>query len=260
MIKPKKHLGQHFLKDPQVIAKIAQMVQLSECKNILEIGPGTGALTKYLTQMDKHLKVIEIDREAIGFLRKEYPKLEIIEGDFLKEDLNSIFNGEPFALIGNFPYNISSQIIFKMLENTKLIPEMVGMFQLEMAQRIEANANSKSYGIISVMTQMYYSCNLSFKIPPHVFVPPPKVYSAMIICKRNQFKWEKEEFLSVKKIVKVAFHQRRKKLLNALKAEIADKSFWMNHPFAELRAENLSSLDFLTLATELKKYRLNENK
>lgn len=255
MVKPKKYLGQHFLQDAQIIDKIIAQVKTSGCQNILEVGPGTGALSKHLMQLNKNLKVVEIDQESIIFLQKNYPALDIINEDFLNLNLESLFDGEPFLLLGNFPYNISSQILFHMLSFCPIIPEMIGMFQLEVAQRICSSPHLKTYGIISVLNQIYYQCNLLFRVPPNVFFPPPKVYSAVVHCVKNEKEWNITQFKQLKKIVRFAFQQRRKKLPNALKSEIHDKSFWLNHRFADLRAENLAGDDFLALVKEIQDYK-----
>ncbi|MBT8321884.1 MAG: 16S rRNA (adenine(1518)-N(6)/adenine(1519)-N(6))-dimethyltransferase RsmA, partial [Eudoraea sp.] len=227
-VRAKKHLGQHFLKDEHIAHKIANTLSLKKCQNVLEIGPGTGVLTRFLLQQDIHLAVMEIDRESVAFLQKEFPilhpelrpqmhKLAIHEADFLKTDLATLFPGESFAITGNFPYNISSQIVFKTLENRDRIPEFSGMFQKEVAKRICEKKGSKSYGILSVLTQAFYEANYLFTVHPEVFDPPPKVQSGVILLTRKEpYQLDCNEVLFFK-VVKAAFNHRRKTLRNSLK-------------------------------------------
>ena len=187
-VRAKKHLGQHFLTDETVAEKIANSLTYSGYKNVLEIGPGMGVLTKYVIKKDIDLHVIEIDRESVAYLGDNFPDLDgkVHEKDFLKYDIKEIFGDEPFAIIGNFPYNISTQIVFKTLENRHQIPEFSGMFQKEVAQRIAAPHGNKTYGILSVLTQAFYDVTYLFTVPPGVFNPPPKVDSGVIRLVRKE--------------------------------------------------------------------------
>jgi 16S rRNA (adenine1518-N6/adenine1519-N6)-dimethyltransferase len=245
-VRPKKYLGQHFLKDQNIARKIVKSLGCDNgCGNVLEIGPGMGVLTQYLLQLDITLKTIEIDPESVIFLRKNYPDLEIIEADFLKIDLKKIFDHQ-FMIIGNFPYNISSQILFRVLENRNNVNEVVGMIQKEVAERISSPPGTKVYGILSVLLKAFYDIEYLFSVPPQVFSPPPKVNSAVIRLKRNQtreLRCDEKQFF---RVVKQAFQTRRKTLRNALKAlnlpDIAAQSTLMDK-----RAEMLSVEDFVEL-------------
>lgn len=218
-VRAKKHLGQHFLKDENIARKITDSLSLP-CEALLEIGPGTGVLTKYLLELpvNKFL-AIDVDREAVPYLKKTFPEAadNFIEGDFLRIPVDQLFDG-PFSVIGNFPYNISSQILFRVLDHRNQIPEVVGMFQKEVAERIAAPPGSKTYGIMSVLLQAWYDIEYLFTVGAEVFVPPPKVESAVIRLKRNQVQslgCDEKLFVN---IVKTAFNQRRKTLRNALKS------------------------------------------
>lgn len=218
-VKAKKFLGQHFLKDEGIAQDIANALTLKNYKTVLEIGPGMGVLTKYLLKKEVTTHVIEIDSESVEYLKANYLNLapRIIEKDFLKYDLNTVFNGKPFAIIGNFPYNISTQIVFKTLEMRDQIPEFAGMFQKEVAQRICSKEGSKVYGILSVLTQAFYDAEYLFTVPPNVFNPPPKVESGVLRLIRKQdytLPCDEKLFYTV---VKAAFQQRRKTLRNSLK-------------------------------------------
>ena len=186
-VRPKKHLGQHFLNDQYIAENIVNSLQdISTYHQVLEVGPGTGVLTQFLQKKNIKLKVVEIDKESVDFLKENFnfePE-QIIEGDFLRMNLDTVFDG-PFGLIGNFPYNISSQIFFKVLENKNKIPEVVGMLQKEVAERLCAKHGNKTYGILSVFLQAYYTVEYLFTVDEHVFIPPPKVKSAVIRVKRN---------------------------------------------------------------------------
>ena len=186
-VRPKKHLGQHFLNDQYIAENIVNSLQdISTYHQVLEVGPGTGVLTQFLQKKNIKLKVVEIDKESVDFLKENFnfePE-QIIEGDFLRMNLDTVFDG-PFGLIGNFPYNISSQIFFKVLENKNKIPEVVGMLQKEVAERLCAKHGNKTYGILSVFLQAYYTVEYLFTLDEHVFIPPPKVKSAVIRVKRN---------------------------------------------------------------------------
>lgn len=218
-VRAKKRLGQHFLKDENIARKITDSLSLP-CEALLEIGPGTGVLTKYLLELpvNKFL-AIDVDREAVPYLKKTFPEAadNFIEGDFLRIPVDQLFDG-PFSVIGNFPYNISSQILFRVLDHRNQIPEVVGMFQKEVAERIAAPPGSKTYGIMSVLLQAWYDIEYLFTVGAEVFVPPPKVESAVIRLKRNQVQslgCDEKLFVN---IVKTAFNQRRKTLRNALKS------------------------------------------
>lgn len=254
MVKPKKHLGQHFLTDENIAKKIVDSLLNSETKNILEVGPGMGVLTKYLKNKDKNLFLAEIDSESIIYLSENYGfSQKDFVGDFLKMDF-SLWQRDSFSVIGNFPYNISSQILFKIVENKDFIPEMVGMFQKEVALRVAASPRTKDYGILSVLIQAYYQVEYLFSVSENVFNPPPKVKSGVIRLVRNP----KEGLLGVeeifKTIVKMGFNQRRKKLSNALKSFPLSEHF-KNHIFMEKRAEELSVEDFIDFANQMASFR-----
>ena len=251
-IHPKKHLGQHFLKDENIARKIISSLTATD-GNVLEVGPGRGVLTKYLfNNNDWNTRVIEIDEEAISFLRQVYPDKEkhIIKGDFLRYELLHLFEG-PFSVIGNFPYNISSQILFRILEYRDKIPEVVCMLQKEVAVRLASGPGNKDYGILSVLLQAYYDINLLFTVSEHVFQPPPKVKSAVISLHRNSTTHLDCDELSFFKLVKTAFNQRRKTLRNAL-------HIFTFHPSEKTtllltkRAEQLSVEDFVFLTNAVK--------
>ena len=218
--------------------------------HVLEIGPGMGVLTKYLYNkegLDFH--AIEIDRESVAYLHEHYPTLHVIEGDFLALDLSTLFS-EPFAVIGNFPYNISSQILFKVFDNRNCIPEVVGMFQKEVAERVAAKPGSKTYGILSVLLSAFYNIEYLFTVHENVFNPPPKVKSAVIRLRRNDVtSLECDETLFVK-VVKIGFNQRRKTLRNALK-QLSLPLDAVPAQLLSLRAEQLSVNDFITLTKSL---------
>lgn len=218
-VKAKKYLGQHFLNDEIIAQKIADTLSLKGYNTVLEIGPGMGVLTKYLLQKDVTTHVIEIDTESVAYLQANYLNLasRIIEKDFLKFDLNEVFKGESFAIIGNFPYNISTQIVFKTLEMRHQIPEFSGMFQKEVAERICSKEGSKVYGILSVLTQAYYDAEYLFTVPPSVFNPPPKVESGVLrLTRKKEYALPCDDALFFK-VVKTAFQQRRKTMRNSLK-------------------------------------------
>lgn len=248
-VKAKKHLGQHFLNDENIARNIAEGLTWEGYNRVLEIGPGMGVLTKYILEAKRNISVVEIDTESVEYLKEHfqitYSDFEIFSEDFLKMDFEEKFD-EQIAVLGNFPYNISSQIIFKVLEERKKVPEVVGMFQKEVAERIAADKGSKVYGILSVLAQAYYTCDYMFTVPEHVFTPPPKVKSGVLIMRRYR---EEIEGVSKKKffqVVKAGFGQRRKTLRNALKSLGVPEEL-NNHPFMDLRAEQLSVEDFITL-------------
>jgi len=245
-VKPKKSLGQHFLIDKEIAKKI--VMSLSNPKNVLEIGPGTGILTEFLINKNINLKLVEIDSESVDFLIQELSVNEkiIFNQDFLKLDLKGLFNQNSFSVIGNFPYNISSQILFKIIENREIISEMIGMFQLEVAERICGNEGSKKYGIISVLTQAFYHTEFLFSVSSNLFNPRPKVNSAVIklIIKRD-IKLQCDENLFFK-IVKLSFQQRRKTIRNSLKTFNLSKNL-REHTIFDNRPEQLSVNKFVQL-------------
>jgi 16S rRNA (adenine1518-N6/adenine1519-N6)-dimethyltransferase len=250
-VRAKKHLGQHFLNDENIAQQIVEALHCDFAHTYtLEIGPGMGVLTKYLVNNvdSEKFYVVEIDRESVAYLEKNFPQLKskIISKDFLQLHLDELFL-KPVAIIGNFPYNISTQILFKVLDYRDLVPLVVGMFQKEVAVRIAANPGNKDYGIISVLLQAFYDIEYLFTVEPHVFIPPPKVKSGVIRLTRNQnkkLKCDEAQFFSV---VKTAFNQRRKTLRNALKS-ITQKT---DLPFLDLRAERLSWQDFELLTLKI---------
>ncbi len=249
-VRAKKHLGQHFLRDENIAKKIADTLTLQGYKDVLEIGPGMGVLTKYLLKKDIKTHVIEIDTESVEYLRNNYLNLSdrIYEKDFLKYDLTEIFKDQHFAIIGNFPYNISSQIVFKTLEMRHQIPEFSGMFQKEVAQRICSKEGSKIYGILSVLTQAFYNAEYLFTVPPSVFNPPPKVDSGVLLLKRKEnFTLPCDEALFFK-VVKTGFQQRRKTLRNSLKTFNLSDNLKANTIFGQ-RPEQLSVSQFIELTS-----------
>ena len=246
-VRPKKHLGQHFLNDERIAFDITDLLS-DTTKNVVEIGPGMGVLTQFLVKKDFTTEVVEIDRESVFYLRLNYPKLEVHEGDFLQLDLKEKYPYN-FSLIGNFPYNISSQILFKAFENRDQIPEVVGMFQKEVAERIVCKKGKKR-GILSVFLQAFYDIEYCFTVNADVFTPPPKVQSGVIRLVRNNRKELTVDEQKFKRVVKAGYNQRRKTLRNALKAftlinksEIAD--------LLPLRAEQLSVDDFIRLCNHV---------
>ena len=247
-VKAKKHLGQHFLNDEIIAEKIADTLSLNGYDKVLEIGPGMGVLTKYLLKKDIKTYVIEIDPESVEYLKANFLNLapRVIEKDFLKYDLNDVFNFESFAIIGNFPYNISTQIVFKTLEMRAQIPEFSGMFQKEVAQRICSKEGSKVYGILSVLAQAFYEAEYLFTVPPSVFNPPPKVESGVLrLTRKKDFTLPCDESLLFK-VVKTAFQQRRKTLRNSLKSFNLSDSLREDVIF-DKRPEQLSVQEFISL-------------
>lgn len=254
-VKPKKHLGQHFLIDKQIAADIVGLLSLHQnYTKVLEIGPGMGVLTDFLIQGKRYeTYLIDIDQESIIYLKKHYPQLNknIIEGDFLKLNLQSLF-AESFAIIGNFPYNISSQILFNILEYKDKVPEVVCMLQKEVAQRIASPPGNKEYGILSVLLQAYYRIEYMFTVHEHVFEPPPKVKSGVIRLQRNDVKKLDCDEKLFKTIIKQGFNNRRKTLRNALKP-LALPQIVLQHPFMDKRAEQLSVANFVELTQLIEK-------
>lgn len=248
MVRPKKHLGQHFLTDPGIARRIAEAIPESSV-NILEIGPGKGALTIPLLALpNKNLRLAEIDSESVEFLVNEgiIDRARIKEADFLKMPLDGLFDGE-YWVVGNFPYNISSQILFRMYENASQIPGLVGMFQKEVAQRIAAGPGSKTYGILSVLIQSRYSVEYLFTVNEGSFFPPPKVKSAVIRVIRDDRLVQAQNPILFTRIVKTAFNQRRKTLRNALK-QILPPEYSLPEELAGQRAEQLSVAEFIGIA------------
>ncbi|HKK61905.1 MAG TPA: 16S rRNA (adenine(1518)-N(6)/adenine(1519)-N(6))-dimethyltransferase RsmA [Bacteroidales bacterium] len=219
MVRPKKHLGQHFLTDRNLAQKIIELLPYENSVPVLEIGPGKGILTDFLLQsVSKRFLALDVDNESIQFLKHQYPtfKEAFLQEDFLKSDLN-FFNDNPFYIIGNFPYNISSQIFFKILDNKELVPYVVGMVQREVAERIASSPGNKTYGILSVLLQAFYDIKIHFHVKPGSFYPPPAVNSSVITLKRNQRNKLNCNEVLFKKIVKTTFNQRRKTIRNTLK-------------------------------------------
>jgi len=251
-VRAKKHLGQHFLKDLSIARSIVEALSGEDYNDIIEVGPGMGVLTQFLMPRDFNTHVVEIDPASVFYLESSYPNLipRIHKMDFLEVDLTSITN-KPFGLIGNFPYNISSQILFKALDYKDQIPEIVGMFQKEVAERVASGPGNKKYGIISVLLQAYYDIEYLFTVHEDVFDPPPKVKSGVIRLKRNkQSRLDCNEKL-FKRVVKQSFSQRRKTLRNSLKPLIGSHEF--QDPLLSLRAERLSVNNFVYLTNKLEK-------
>ena len=246
-VRAKKHLGQHFLKDEDIALRITQaLTHHGGYRDVIEVGPGTGALTKYLLgRTDIDLTCIELDRESVTHLNVTWPELRVIQGDLLGMDLSRVGDG-PMAVIGNFPYNISTQIVFKVLENRERVTELVGMFQKEVADRLCAGPGSRTYGITSVLSQVWYHMEVLFLVEPDSFIPPPKVRSAVIRMQRNERLHPPCDEKMLFRVVKTAFGQRRKTLHNALKG-FAPLTGGVPAEFARKRAEELSVDDFITL-------------
>ncbi len=249
LVRAKKHLGQHFLTDKNIAGKIvASLQRQAEYQQVLEVGPGMGILSDFLLQRNEfETWLIDIDTESFDFLGKKYPELQnrLIHGDFLELDFSKHFQG-PMAVIGNFPYNISSQILFKILDNRQQVLEVVGMFQKEVAERCTAKPGSKVYGILSVFLQAYYQVEYLFTVKAGVFNPPPKVLSAVIRLTRNEVEALPCDEKLFWQVVKAAFNQRRKTLRNALSG-ILSKDKLSGEAMLELRAERLSVADFVKL-------------
>lgn len=247
-VRAKKHLGQHFLTDENIAGKIADSLTLEGYDQVLEIGPGMGVLTKYLLKKPITTHVIEIDRESVAYLNDHYPDLQgrIISQDFLKYNIREVFKDAPFAIIGNFPYNISSQIVFRTLEMRDYIPEFAGMFQKEVAERICEKPGTKTYGILSVLTQAFYDAEYLFTVSEKVFNPPPKVKSGVLRLKRKEnYQLPCDEKLLFQ-VVKLSFNQRRKTIRNGLKTlNLSDNL--KEHSIFGMRPEQLSVASFIEL-------------
>ncbi|WP_289060720.1 16S rRNA (adenine(1518)-N(6)/adenine(1519)-N(6))-dimethyltransferase RsmA [uncultured Zobellia sp.] len=260
-VKAKKHLGQHFLKDEEIAQKIAETLSLDGYRNVVEIGPGTGVLTKYLLLQDINLVAMDLDADSIVYLNHSFPlehpkamagksTLQVIEADFLKYDLTEIFGDEQFAITGNFPYNISTQIVFKMLEMKAQVPEFSGMFQKEVAKRICEGEGNKTYGILSVLVQAYYDAEYLFTVSPQVFDPPPKVQSGVLrLVRKKNFTLDCDEKLFFR-VVKAAFNQRRKTIRNSLKVFDLSPELRGDIIFDQ-RPEQLSVADFVALTKKI---------
>jgi 16S rRNA (adenine1518-N6/adenine1519-N6)-dimethyltransferase len=253
-VRPKKNLGQHFLKDKVIAGRIAASISASGCDSVLEIGPGTGILTESLIRRGfSDFRVIEIDNESVYYLRNRFPELkEIIRGDFLSMDLGSLFPGN-VAIIGNFPYNISTQILFRVLDFRDRVPEMTGMFQKEVAERICSKPGSKAYGILSVLLQAYYKTEYLFTVDEHVFSPPPKVKSGVIRLTRNDIKMLDCDEKLFTRVVKSSFNQRRKTLRNSMRSAFILQS--EDYPDFGLRPEQLSVDQFVSLTNWIERNR-----
>ena len=254
-VKAKKSLGQHFLKDEDTARRIAETISGPELPEghpdwgtmpVLEVGPGMGVLSKYLLATGRAVKAVELDSESVGFLAGVYPDLHVTEADFLKLDLGTLFPGE-FALIGNYPYNISSQIFFKVLDNRERIPVVAGMLQKEVAERICTGPGSKVYGILSVLLQAWYDCEYLFSVEPPVFAPPPKVRSGVLRLTRNSRTSLGCDPALFRRVVKTAFGQRRKTLRNSLAPLIPPGSPALLSELMPLRPERLSVDQFIEL-------------
>ncbi len=260
-VQAKKHLGQHFLTDMGIARQIAETLSHSGYEHVIEIGPGTGVLTQFLLEQDIHILALDVDRESIDYLETDFAinhmkllqrkkSFEVRYTDFLKEDLSHYFNGAPFAITGNFPYNISTQIVFKMLEYRDRIPEFTGMFQKEVAQRICEKEGSKAYGILSVLVQAYYEASYLFTVHPQVFNPPPKVQSGVIRLQRKPEEAIGCSYEMLRQTVKAAFNQRRKTLRNSLKTLQLSENLTKDAIF-DKRPEQLSVADFIALTQNI---------
>lgn len=259
IVTPKKFLGQHFLKDIDIARRITETLDVTSPTNVLEIGPGMGVLTQFLLKNSNiDLRVVEIDRESVSYLKNNFPDLEgkIIEGDFLKMNVREVFGNSPIFIIGNYPYNISSQIFFKILENKDIVPVCSGMIQKEVAERLAAKSGSKTYGILSVLLQAFYDIEYLFTVHENVFDPPPKVKSAVIRMKRNGVKSLDCDEKLFTKVVKMSFNLRRKMLRNSLQPLLGkDNAVYQMSLFTK-RPEQLSVADFVTLTNIVEKNKI----
>ena len=252
-IKPKKFLGQHFLTDLSVAQRIANTVDAYPDIPILEVGPGMGVLTQYIIPKGRPFKVVEIDFDSVPYLHEHFPQLSdnIIEGDFLKMDLQEVFDGKPFLLTGNYPYNISSQIFFKMVENRNLIPCCTGMIQKEVAERMAASPGGKTYGVLSVLIQAWYDVEYLFTVHENVFNPPPKVKSAVIRLIHNNKQTLGCDEQLFRRIVKTVFTMRRKMMRNGMKQILGKDSPMLADPMFTKRPEELSVQDYVDLTNRV---------
>ncbi len=262
-VRPKKFLGQHFLTDLSIASRIADTVDACPGLPVLEVGPGMGVMTQFLVRKPRELKVVEIDDESVTYLRRNFPELEesIIEDDFLKMHLERTFGGRPFVLTGNYPYNISSQIFFRMLDYKELIPCCTGMIQKEVAERMAAGPGSKTYGILSVLVQAWYDVEYLFTVEPGVFNPPPKVRSAVIRLTRNTTTSLDCDEKLFRRLVKTTFNQRRKTLRNNIRPLLSQLTAergaqpcfeqLLADPVMQKRPEQLGIEDFIALTRKL---------
>jgi len=251
-VRAKKNLGQHFLRDDEIADRIAATLDNFPSLPVLEVGPGTGMLTRFLLKREKDLTVVEIDRESIDYLKINFPELRdrIIQQDFLRMDLSRYYDGE-FSVIGNYPYNISSQIFFKVIDHREQIPCCSGMIQKEVAERMVASPGSKSYGILTVLLQAWYDIEYLFTVNEQAFIPPPKVKSAVIRLTRNKRKRLDCNEKLFKTVVKTSFNQRRKMLRNSIKSLLSDESPLPDDPMLTKRPEQLSIEQFVQLTNLL---------
>ena len=258
LVRPKKSLGQHFLTDLDIARRIAETLSDYKGMPILEVGPGMGVLTQYLLEEQHDVTVVEIDTESVAYLNKNFPQLSgrIVEGDFLQMDLAKEF-GKNLCVIGNYPYNISSQIFFKVLDYKDMVPCCSGMIQKEVAERLAAKPGSKTYGILSVLMQAWYNVEYLFTVSEHVFNPPPKVKSAVIRMTRNDVTELGCNEQLFKRIVKTAFNQRRKTMRNSLKSLIAPGAPILANEVFNLRPEQISVAQFIELTNEIEKHIVN---
>ena len=258
-VKPKKFLGQHFLTDLKVASDIADTVDACPDIPVLEVGPGMGVLTQYILKKERPFKVVEIDRESVPYLHEHFPELgnNVIEADFLKMNLETVFDGKPFVLTGNYPYNISSQIFFKMVEHKELIPCCTGMIQKEVAERMAAKPGSKAYGVLSVLIQAWYDVEYLFTVHENVFNPPPKVKSAVIRLTRNGKSELGCDEVLFRRIVKTVFTMRRKMMRNGMKQIVGKDSPLLADPIFNLRPEQLSVEDYINLTNRVQEYLWN---
>ena len=252
-IKPKKFLGQHFLTDLSVAQRIADTVDACPDIPVLEVGPGMGVLTQYIIPKQRPFKVVEIDFDSVPYLHEHFPQLgdNIIEGDFLRMDLEKVFDGKPFVLTGNYPYNISSQIFFKMVENRHLIPCCTGMIQKEVAERMAASPGGKTYGVLSVLIQAWYDVEYLFTVHENVFNPPPKVKSAVIRLTRNNKQTLGCDEHLFRRIVKTVFTMRRKMMRNGMKQILGKDSPMLADPMFTRRPEELSVQEYIDLTNRV---------
>ena len=258
-VRAKKYLGQHFLKDLEIARRIAESLPLREAMPVVEVGPGMGVLTRFLLENPLiDLTAVEIDRESVEYLHNHYPDLKLIEGDFLKMDLAALFP-DKFCIIGNFPYNISSQIFFKVLDYRDKIPCVAGMIQKEVAERIASKPGKKAYGILSVLMQAFYTADYLFTVSEQVFDPPPKVKSAVIRFTRNEVQHLDCDEKLFKTVVKTAFNQRRKTMRNSLKPLVPKESLMYADAIFDKRPEQLGVAEFVELTNMVEKA-LKENK
>lgn len=252
----KKSFGQHFLKHPQLARRIAESLTLQGYEQVLEVGPGKGVLTRFLLQLPLRVVAVEADRDLVAYLHTHLPELppeRLIQGDFLKVDLEALLQGQPFALVGNFPYNISSQILIRMLEHRRSIPELVGMFQREVAQRVIAPPGSKTYGVLSVLVQAFYEGEYLFTVDKKQFTPPPKVQSGVIRLSRKPTQELGCSEGNFRRVVKTAFSQRRKMLRNTLKALVPAP--YLEDPLFARRPETLAVQEFIELTRRIEAWK-----